>query len=184
MGIRGLSQPRLVLAAIAAAGAMLLALLVDPGVAPAGDGPEQATTAVTKRFCKKHPRRPRCRRLRVTLSWDDNANIDLHVWDLNLNHASPFRRFAIPRTFHTGDTGVDPERFFDRKFTPRRKFSVGVCLRQEPAFDPTVYTLTMKLSDGSTFQTTEELFDAGDQKYFYEAGAPTSPQFDDSWCPS
>ena len=185
MGVRGLRQPRLVAAATAAAGALLLALVVDPGVAPAGDSPEQATTSVTKRFCKKHPRRPRCRRLRIRVSWDDDANIDLYVWDPALRMASPFSRFAIPRAVHSGDTGVLPEKFFDRKFTPRRHFAFGVCLRQEPAFDPTVYTVTYRRPDGTTFTDTDELFDRGQSVLYLDDGVPDpDPSNSGAWCPA
>ena len=173
--------PRAALAAVTAA-VLGLGFALAPDVAPAGDGSGVEARAAGKPFCKKKPRRPRCRRLRITVSWDDNANIDLHVWDAALRMASPFTRFAIPRTFHTGDTGVDPEKFFDRKLTPRRRFAFGVCLRQEPSFDPTVFTVTYRRPDGSTYVDTDELFDAGQSVLYTETGIDPDPSNTGTWC--
>ena len=182
MGLRGANTPRAPLALTAAVAVVALALVGIPGSTLGNQEGPRAVTAAKKRFCKTHPRAPRCRRLRIRVSWDDNANIDLYVWDAALHQASPNTRFAIPRTFHTGDTGVDPEKFFDRKLTPRRKFAFGVCLRQEPAFDPTVFTVTYRRPNGTTFVDTDALFDAGQSVLYTEDGIDPDPFNTGAWC--
>lgn len=176
-------QPHRLMALAAVLAALSLVISVDAGAAP-GEKSPVASAAGLKRFCKNHPRRPKCRRLRLTLSWDDDANIDLYVWDSSLRMASPFARFAIPKAVHSGDTGVLPEKFFDRKFTPKRHFAFGVCLKQEPAFDPTVFTVTYRRPDGTTFTDTDELFDRGQSIIYLEDGVPDpDPGNSGAWCP-
>ena len=182
MGRRTASQPRVLAALIATATVVALSLSIGPGSTLGSNGPEAVTAK--KRFCKTHPRAKRCRRLRITVSWDDNANIDLYVWDAALHRASPFTRFAIPRAFHGGDSGVLPEKFFDRRRTPKRPFAFGICLRQEPSFDPTVFTVTYHRPDGSTFVDTDELFDAGQSILYLSDGVPDpDPSNGGVWCP-
>jgi hypothetical protein len=175
-------QPHRLMALPAVLAAVTLAFGFEAGAAPAEKGPV-AKAAGAKRFCKRHPRKARCRRLRLTVSWDDNANIDLFVWDSSLRQASPFTRFAIPKTFHSGDTGVLPEKFFDRRFTPKRHFAFGVCLAAEPFADPSVFTVTYKRPDGTTFTDTDELFDRGQSILYLEDGVPDpDPSNSGAWC--
>jgi hypothetical protein len=177
MGIRN-QAPRLT-AALAALAVVALIGSIDAGAASSGEGPVAAKAGL-KRFCKHHPKRPRCRRLRLTLSWDDNANLDLHVWDASLNHVSPLGGF-IPRSFHTGDAIV--EKFFDRRFTPRRQFAFGVCMKFPPFVDPSHFHISYLNNDGRTLTDDDEIFDAGQSVLYVLPGAvDPDPSNSGDWC--
>ena len=66
----------------------------------------------------------------------------------------------------------------------RRPVAFGVCLKEEPFADPSVYTITYIRPDGSSFVDTGELFGAGQSILYLSPGVPDpDPSNSGAWCP-
>lgn len=70
---------------------------------------------------------------RAEISWDNAADVDLHVFDALGNHASPAQPYGIPNAYMTADVTGNPsnadwEEFFDQNFESGRTLYFYYCL--------------------------------------------------------
>jgi hypothetical protein len=175
------------------------ALLVEVGSASADQGKSFAVAAkkkckkkkhrsasTAKKKCKKKkatpvvtppaPPTPPSPTLRVTLTWDTTADLDLLVWapdgTLAFVWSSPN---PIPGTqFSSDDTsGFGPETMTDLQ-VPNRQFSYGICVADDDGLDGTIGTLQYRRADGtngSVSTSSGDLDDNGDGIYVAPAGS-------------
>jgi hypothetical protein len=92
---------------------------------------------------------------RASLTWSDDSDLDLHVWDDQGNHAFYRNATAIPDTFLTTDdtNGFGPEDFVETADGGRR-YTFGICLYSG---DNLTATLNVTDPDGSQRTFTQAL---------------------------
>src|SRR5262245_20773776 len=71
---------------------------------------------------------------RAEISWDNAADVDLHVFDALGNHASPAQPYGIPNAYLTADVTTNPanadwEEFFDQNFESKRDLYFFYCVQ-------------------------------------------------------
>jgi hypothetical protein len=128
---------------------------------------------------------------RAELTWDDEADLDLYVWDSALRGGYSAGYFEegspIPSSqFPTDDLdGFGPESFLDALSPSTREFAFGVCVA-EPASEEDLeseYTITFRTGSGAEVSDTDTLTDFGDAALYVPPGATDpDPENEFDWC--
>jgi hypothetical protein len=101
-------------------------------------------------------------RERARITWDTNADVDLHVWDAEGRHNS-YRESGIPGVLLSKDdtNGFGPETF-DEDVPTGRAFTYGLCYFDARGAGPTAVSVRLTDPGGGVRATTASLRAEGD----------------------